>query len=81
MSKEEELLKAKNLFGYMDVYRNNKNGNLYYVHGVAMHSETMEVTVVYVDKAMQMWNRPWELFLEKFTLVNQVSKSKGNGVL
>lgn len=56
----------------LDVVRNNKNGKLYNVSGSATHSETLECMVIYYDEKGQMWVRPYDLFLEKFTLVQRL---------
>lgn len=53
------------------VYRHFKGG-LYVVQGVAVHSETAELLVIYTSKddPQKMWARPLEMFL------SQVDKEK-----
>lgn len=47
-----------------NVYRHFKGG-LYVVQGVAVHSETAELLVIYTskDEPQKMWARPLEMFL------------------
>lgn len=47
-----------------NVYRHFKGG-LYVVQGVAVHSETAELLVIYTSKddPRKMWARPLEMFL------------------
>ncbi len=49
-------------------YRHFKNGKLYEVLGVGLHSETHEIVVVYkplyVSDA-EFWVRPYEMFVEQ----------------
>ena len=47
-----------------NVYRHFKGG-LYVVQGVAVHSETAELLVIYTSKddPQKMWARPLEMFL------------------
>lgn len=41
-------------------------GNIYYVHGLCKHSETLEEMVIYQEwyGDMNMWTRPSAMFLE-----------------
>lgn len=54
-----------------NVYRHFKGG-LYVVQGVAVHSETAELLVIYTskDEPQKMWARPLEMF------VSSVDKEK-----
>lgn len=54
-----------------NVYRHFKGG-LYVVQGVAVHSETAELLVIYTrkDEPKKMWARPLEMF------VSSVDKKK-----
>lgn len=54
-----------------NVYRHFKGG-LYVVQGVAVHSETAELLVIYTskDEPQKMWARPLEMF------VSSVDKKK-----
>lgn len=55
-----------------DTWRNNKNGKEYKVVDVGRHTEIEgEVMVAYYDAYGQLWIRPYDLFLEKFTLVSR----------
>lgn len=54
-----------------DMWRNNKNGKEYKVVDVGKHTETEEVMVAYYDAYGQLWIRPYELFLKKFTLAER----------
>ena len=50
----------------MGKYRHYKD-KLYEVIGVAMHSETLEALVVYrplYKKQVQLWVRPYDMFME-----------------
>lgn len=51
-------------------YRHYKN-KLYEVYGVALHSETQEVLVVYkplYESVAEFWVRPYEMFVENVTI-------------
>lgn len=54
------------------IYRHSKTGNLYKVHFVALHSETLEEIVVYEalyeNKKSKFWVRPANMFSEIITL-------------
>lgn len=54
-----------------DTWRNNKNGKEYKVVDVGKHTETDEAMVIYCDAYGQLWVRPYDLFLVKFTLVSR----------
>ncbi|GAA5007620.1 DUF1653 domain-containing protein [Acinetobacter puyangensis] len=53
------------------IYRHYK-GQLYQVFGVARHSETEELMVVYqcLYGEYQLWLRPFDMFIENVTLDN-----------
>ncbi|MFU8924870.1 DUF1653 domain-containing protein [Acinetobacter puyangensis] len=53
------------------IYRHYK-GQLYQVFGVARHSETEELMVVYqcLYGEYQLWLRPFNMFMENVTLDN-----------
>ena len=68
MSVDVELSYAASVIEpHGQVWVNNKNGNDYVYIGVGRHSETLDILVTYLDKEGNLWYRPWELFLEKFT--------------
>ena len=50
------------------IYRHSKTGDLYRVHFVGKHSETLEEMVVYEalydNPVSKMWVRPASMFLE-----------------
>jgi hypothetical protein len=51
-------------------YRHYKN-KLYEVYGVALHSETQEVVVVYkplYESVAEFWVRPYEMFIENVVI-------------
>lgn len=51
-------------------YRHYK-GKLYEVYGVALHSETQEVLVVYkplYESVAEFWVRPYEMFVENVVI-------------
>ncbi len=57
------------------IYKHSKTGNLYKVHFVAKHSETLEDMVVYEclyeNEKSKFWVRPVSMFLELVT-INEV---------
>jgi len=57
------------------IYKHSKTGNLYKVHFVAKHSETLEDFVVYEalydNKKSKYWVRPIKMFEELVTINNQ----------
>ncbi len=54
------------------IYKHSKKGNLYKVHFVAKHSETLEDMVVYEalyeNEMSKFWVRPKEMFLGEIEL-------------
>lgn len=50
------------------LYKNSKTGNLYKIHFIAQHSETLEALVVYEclyeNPRSKFWVRPLSMFLE-----------------
>ena len=54
------------------IYKHSKTGNLYRVHFIAKHSETLEDLVVYEalyeNKKSKFWVRPIFMFTEKVEL-------------
>lgn len=51
------------------VWRNKKHGTLYTLLYEAIHSETLERMIVYMNAQGQIWVRPYDLFFEKFESV------------
>ena len=56
-------------------YLNKKTGRPYKVVDYATHSETMECLIIYTQTqgimaGRRKWERPQDLFYEKFTLLN-----------
>lgn len=66
----EDLLKQlqwakKTMIG--KVFENIKTKGVYYVKGITVDTETLELRVVYVDGvSTNEWDRPLPLFIEKF---------------
>lgn len=54
------------------LYRHYK-GNLYLVHGIARHSETLEISVVYqaLYGEYGLWVRPLSMFTEEVVVGNK----------
>ncbi|MCX6719150.1 MAG: DUF1653 domain-containing protein [Candidatus Taylorbacteria bacterium] len=54
------------------IYKHSKKGNLYKVHFVAKHSETLEDLVVYEalyeNDTSKYWVRPLSMFLEEVVI-------------
>lgn len=54
------------------IYKHSKTGNLYKVHFVVKHSETLEDLVVYEclyeNPRSKIWVRPLNMFLEKVVI-------------
>ena len=54
------------------IYKHSKTGNLYRVHFIAKHSETLEDLVVYEalykNPKSKFWARPISMFTEKIEL-------------
>lgn len=49
-------------------FMNNKTKGIYYVKGITVDTETLELRVIYVDGISENeWDRPLFLFMEKFT--------------
>lgn len=49
-------------------FMNDKTLGIYYVKGITVDTETLELRVVYVDGvSVNEWDRPLPLFIEKFT--------------
>lgn len=47
---------------------NNKTLGVYYVKGITVDTETLELRVIYVDGvSINEWDRPLSLFIQKFT--------------
>lgn len=71
------------------IYKHSKSGNLYQVHSVVKHSETLEDLVVYEclyeNLTSKMWVRPLAMFTEeveingekvpRFELIDQAHQS------
>jgi len=57
------------------IYKHSKTGNLYKVHFIAKHSETLEDMVVYEalykNYKSQFWVRPISMFNELVNINNQ----------
>ena len=50
------------------VFMNNKTLGIYYVKGITIDTETLELRVIYVDGvSVNEWDRPLPLFIEEFT--------------
>lgn len=50
-----------------ETFMNKKTKGIYYVKGVTVDTETMELRVIYVDGvSTNEWDRPLGLFIEKF---------------
>lgn len=60
------------------IYKHYKTGNLYKVHFVAKHSETLEDLVVYEclyeNEKSKFWLRPHAMFLEEVNFNGQTVK-------
>lgn len=57
----------------MEVYRHYKGG-IYNVIGLAKHTETGEVLIVYEDTKGAVWVRPWTMFFEEVNVNGAVVK-------
>jgi hypothetical protein len=72
VSKESNQLKVGGKYKHY-------KGNLYHVHGVVRHSETLEEFVMYEtlyeNKLGKMWVRPKEMFLENI-IIDGVSRPR-----
>lgn len=50
---------------------NNKTKGIYYVKGITVDTETLELRVIYVDGiSINEWDRPLTSFIQKFTKYN-----------
>jgi hypothetical protein len=54
------------------IYKHSKTGNLYKVHFIAKHSETLEDMVIYEtlydNKMSKFWARPLSMFIGEIEL-------------
>lgn len=51
-----------------NTFMNKKTKGIYYVKGITVDTETLELRVIYVDGvSVNEWDRPLSLFIEKFT--------------
>lgn len=60
------------------IYKHYKTGNLYKVHFVAKHSESLEDLVIYEalynNEMSKFWARPLAMFLEEVNFNGQIVK-------
>lgn len=66
-----ELLTAQDQIKPNQYWVNDKHQTVYFTIGVGRNSETLDVEVLYMSLNGEFWTRPWELFLEKFTKVEE----------
>lgn len=51
-----------------NTFMNKKTKGIYYVKGITVDTETLELRVIYVDGvSVNEWDRPLSLFIKKFT--------------
>lgn len=53
-------------------FRNKKTKGVYYVKGITIDTETLELRVIYNDgiNVFNDWDRPLNLFIQKFEHIN-----------